>query len=110
LVVVELITIELAPIGVSGATAIIAPVNATEYPGRIEVSMGKKIAAALVPVVRLGIAEVEARENVDRSTISRWVRKGTFPTPHYLGRKRAWFLSEIELWEMRQMTRRGGTR
>ncbi|WP_242352404.1 AlpA family transcriptional regulator [Anaeromyxobacter sp. SG64] len=52
---------------------------------------------------RLGIAEVEARLGVDRTTIWRWYRAGKFPAPHYLGERRSWFLGEIEAWEARRM-------
>lgn len=62
--------------------------------------MGKKVAAALV---RLGIAELEERLNVDRSTISRWVRLGAFPPPHHVGARRAWFRAEVESWEVQRM-------
>jgi predicted DNA-binding transcriptional regulator AlpA len=52
---------------------------------------------------RIGIAEVERRLGVERTTIWRWYRAGKFPAPHYLGERRAWFLGEIEAWEAHRM-------
>jgi predicted DNA-binding transcriptional regulator AlpA len=52
---------------------------------------------------RIGIAEVQRRLGVHRVTIYRWCRAGTFPAPHYLGERRAWFLSDIEAWEAQRM-------
>ncbi len=56
-------------------------------------------------VRRVGIAALEARLGVERTTISRWCRAGTFPAPHYLGARRAWFIAEIEAWERERMAR-----
>lgn len=58
-----------------------------------------------LPVVRLGIAELERRLGVERSTIYRWYRAGKFPEPHFLMERRVWFLGEIEAWERQQMAR-----
>lgn len=55
--------------------------------------------------LRVGIAVLERRLDVDRSTIWRWYRAGKFPTPHYLGDRRLWFLAEVEAWELKQMSR-----
>ncbi len=54
---------------------------------------------------RLGISDLEARLHVDRATIWRWCRDGRFPAPHYLSERRMWWLSEIEAWELQQMSR-----
>ncbi len=56
-------------------------------------------------LVRLGIADVEHRLSVDRSTIWRWYRAGKFPAPHYIGDRRCWSLQEIEQWEAEQIAR-----
>lgn len=55
------------------------------------------------PVVRLGIAAVEARVGVERSTLWRWYRDGKFPRPEYLGGvHRVWTVEAIEKWEREQ--------
>jgi predicted DNA-binding transcriptional regulator AlpA len=59
---------------------------------------------------RVGIAELEQRLGVDRSTIWRWYRAGKFPAPHFLGERRAWFLAEVEAWELQRMARSDGDR
>lgn len=48
---------------------------------------------------RINIKNVEARVGASRSTIWRWCKSGSFPMPHYIGRRRAWWLHEIEAWE-----------
>ncbi|MHB8876153.1 MAG: helix-turn-helix transcriptional regulator [Myxococcaceae bacterium] len=58
-----------------------------------------------VPVVRLGVRELETRLGIDRSTIWRWYKAGKFPEPHYLGDRRLWLLSEIEAFEAERMAR-----
>jgi predicted DNA-binding transcriptional regulator AlpA len=67
--------------------------------------MAKKIVTALATLARLGIADLETRLGVDRSTVARWIRSGEFPAPHYVGSKRAWFESEVLAWELRRMAR-----
>ncbi len=62
------------------------------------------------PVVRrLGIAEVEARVGVDRSTLYRWYQSSRFPRPFYSGSLRTWSESDIFTWEQKQqqVPRRG---
>jgi predicted DNA-binding transcriptional regulator AlpA len=54
---------------------------------------------------RLGIAELEARLGVNRATVYRWYRAGTFPKPHYIGSRRAWWLHEVSAWEVDQVAR-----
>jgi predicted DNA-binding transcriptional regulator AlpA len=54
---------------------------------------------------RIGIAALEQRLSVERSTIWRWYRAGAFPPPHYIGNRRAWWLHDIEAWEVQQMAR-----
>ncbi len=56
-------------------------------------------------VERIGIAALEKRLGVERSTIFRWYRAGTFPEPHYLCDRRVWFLADVEQWEREQMAR-----
>ncbi len=66
--------------------------------------MTSKVAVAAA-IIRLGIAEIEARLGRDKATIWRWYTAGKFPAPHYIGERRAWFLHEIEAWEREQMAR-----
>ena len=54
---------------------------------------------------RLGIAEVERRLGVDRTTVWRWCKAGMLPKPHYLGTRRAWFEEDIVRFEAGQMAR-----
>jgi predicted DNA-binding transcriptional regulator AlpA len=54
---------------------------------------------------RVRVKWVEERTTLDRSTISKKCKKGLFPAPHYLGRLRCWWQSEIEEWEAKQMAR-----
>lgn len=56
-------------------------------------------------LLRIGIAGLERRLGVERSTISRWTRAGTFPRPHYIASLRRWWLHEIEAWELAQAGR-----
>jgi predicted DNA-binding transcriptional regulator AlpA len=53
--------------------------------------------------IRLGIADLQRRLGVSRTTILRWYHAGTFPRPHYLRERRSWFLGEIEAWEANRM-------
>lgn len=62
-------------------------------------------ASVVAGLTRVGISALEQRLNVDRSTISRWYRAGSFPAPHYVGQRRAWFLAEVEVWEVQRMAR-----
>jgi predicted DNA-binding transcriptional regulator AlpA len=57
------------------------------------------------PVVRLGISDLEARFNADRSTIWRWYKSGRFPAPEYLADRRVWRLDVIEAWEAERLSR-----
>ncbi len=68
------------------------------------------MASNIAPVVRLGIAEVEARLGVDRSTIWRWYRAGKFPEPEYVSDRRTWRLDVIEGWEQAQLARPASAR
>lgn len=56
-------------------------------------------------VRRLGIAELERRLGLHRTTIWRKCRAGDMPAPHYLGDARRWWLHEIEAWEAAQAAR-----
>ena len=47
---------------------------------------------------RIGITEVEALTNKDRTTIRRYLRAGTFPEPEWIGSRRCWIQSDIEKW------------
>jgi predicted DNA-binding transcriptional regulator AlpA len=53
-------------------------------------------------VVRIGIADLEARLGVDRSTVWRMCRAGAFPAPSYVGTRRVWEVAEVEAWEAEQ--------
>jgi predicted DNA-binding transcriptional regulator AlpA len=57
------------------------------------------------PVVRLGVAELEARLGVDRSTIFRWYKGGKFPAPEYINDRRTWRLDVVEAFEQAQLAR-----
>lgn len=61
--------------------------------------------SSMVPVVRLGIADLERRLGVDRSTIWRWYRSGKLPAPEYVMDARTWRLDVIEAWEQAQLSR-----
>ncbi len=56
-------------------------------------------------LVRLGIADLEARLGVERSTIWRWYRSGKFPEPEYVSDRRTWRLDVVEGWEQAQLAR-----
>ncbi len=56
-------------------------------------------------VVRLGVADLEARLGVDRSTVWRWYRAGKFPEPEYVSDRRTWRLDVVERWEAAQLAR-----
>jgi len=62
-------------------------------------------AAVAATVIRLGISEIEARTGRDKTTIWRWYRAQKFPSPHFIGERRMWFLHEVEAWEREQMAR-----
>lgn len=53
----------------------------------------------------VGIAELERRIGLERSTISRHCRAGTFPRPMYLGTRRFWTEEQIATWEVEQFAR-----
>jgi predicted DNA-binding transcriptional regulator AlpA len=55
---------------------------------------------------RVFIAETEQITGLERTTIHRKCRKGEFPPPHYVARRRAWLLSEIAAWHARQLSNR----
>jgi predicted DNA-binding transcriptional regulator AlpA len=59
---------------------------------------------------RLMIAAIEQRTGYNRTTIWRKCRKGEFPSPHYIGERRAWWLDEIEQWEAAEMARPASAR
>ncbi len=54
---------------------------------------------------RIGIAELEQRLGIDRSTIWRWYRAGKFPEPEYLTDRRTWRLEVVEAWEQERLAR-----
>lgn len=56
-------------------------------------------------VVRLGVADLEARLGIDRSTLWRWYRAGKFPEPEYVSDRRTWRLDVVEGWEREQLAR-----
>jgi len=56
-------------------------------------------------IERLGIGDVVKRLGRDRTTVARWISNGSFPAPHYIGTRRAWFLHEVEAWERTEMAR-----
>jgi predicted DNA-binding transcriptional regulator AlpA len=55
--------------------------------------------------IRVDIAFAEKWTGYERSTISRWIRTGRFPQPHFLGERRRWFLDELEAWAAERMAR-----
>lgn len=61
--------------------------------------------STVAPVVRIGVAALEARLGVDRSTIWRWYRAGKFPEPEYIADRRTWRLDIVEGWEAQQLAR-----
>ncbi len=78
------------------------------YMGKHTMEKVERLAAAGIVELddrRVGIAELEKRIDVDRSTIAKWIRAGRFPPPHHIGRLRKWFASEIARWEMEQMAK-----
>jgi predicted DNA-binding transcriptional regulator AlpA len=54
---------------------------------------------------RLRIAALERRVGFERTTIWRRCKAGTFPAPHYIGNRRAWFEDDIAEWERAEMAR-----
>lgn len=48
--------------------------------------------------VRCGLKGVEAITGLCISTIWRKYRKGSFPQPHYIGKRRMWLTAEVEAW------------
>jgi len=54
--------------------------------------------------VWLDVRALEARLGVDRSTLFRWYKAGSFPCPEsYFGARRRWRLSTIVAWEQAQL-------
>jgi predicted DNA-binding transcriptional regulator AlpA len=56
-------------------------------------------------LARHGIAAVERRVGVERSTISRHCKAGTFPRPMYWGNRRYWTERQLSEWEDEQLAR-----
>lgn len=54
---------------------------------------------------RVGIAELERRLGLSRTTIARKRKVGLFPEGHFVGERRKWWLHEIERWEAAQASR-----
>ena len=42
---------------------------------------------------------------MDRATVYRWYRAGSFPEPHFIGNRRAWWLHEVAAWEESRVAR-----
>ena len=59
---------------------------------------------------RIGIADLEDRLAINRTTIWRWYSAGTFPMPHYIGTRRCWWLHDLEAWEAAQAGQRAPVR
>jgi predicted DNA-binding transcriptional regulator AlpA len=55
---------------------------------------------------RVFITEAEQITGLERTTLHRRCKSGAFPAPHYVGRRRAWLLSEINAWHARQLSNR----
>lgn len=53
----------------------------------------------------VGVAELEERLNVDRRSVARWCRAGTFPAPLYLAGRKVWHLQVVEAWEAANVQR-----
>jgi predicted DNA-binding transcriptional regulator AlpA len=74
---------------------------------------GCSMTPASTPAVRLGVSALEARLNLDRSTIFRKYKDAAaanrFPEPHYISGERCWWLADVEAWEASEMAR-GSTR
>jgi predicted DNA-binding transcriptional regulator AlpA len=49
--------------------------------------------------VRLDTGKVAARLDVTPRHLARLVRQGRFPSPHYVGQRKRWWLSEVLAWE-----------
>ena len=74
-------------------------------PGSVSAVDGK-----ITKLVRLGIADLEQRLNVDRSTIFRWYKTGRFPEPTYLDDRRVWPLDAVLAWEAERLARPASAR
>lgn len=62
--------------------------------------------AAAVPLeALLGISDVEAAVNRNRTTLWRWVRAGKFPAPGYVGNRRVWRESVVRGWLEAELAR-----
>jgi len=53
--------------------------------------------------VRRQIGPLEQRLTISRQSIWRWLKRGQFPVPHYLGARRVWWLDQIVAWENSRM-------
>lgn len=71
----------------------------------VEIIITRVLGGAPPPVRRLGIADVERRVGMERSTIWREYNAGRFPAPEYLGERRVWRLDVLEAWERKQLAR-----
>jgi predicted DNA-binding transcriptional regulator AlpA len=62
----------------------------------------KKAAQGRIPA---DIRRAEEVTGLERSTIWRYYRAGTFPAPFYIGERRHWWLDELEAWRAQQIAR-----
>lgn len=56
--------------------------------------------------IRIDISFAERFTGYERSTITRWEKRGEFPRAHFLGKRRRWFLDELEAWAAERMAQR----
>jgi predicted DNA-binding transcriptional regulator AlpA len=68
--------------------------------------MGKSISVVREIDPRVFIAAAEQITGLERTTIHRKAKKGEFPAPHYVGRRRCWLMSELEAWSQGQLQNR----
>jgi predicted DNA-binding transcriptional regulator AlpA len=61
------------------------------------------MSAAIDPL--LGISDTESATGLERTTLWRRYRTGTFPPPIYIGNRRYWRASEVTAWVTAQATR-----
>jgi len=47
-------------------------------------------------VAKVEAPEICAIENISMTTLNARVEEGTYPKPHYVGRKRMWFWGEVK--------------
>ena len=62
------------------------------------------------PVKRLNIRQLEERLALSRQTIWRYLKAAAFPTPHFVGERRAWFERDVLAWEKKRMARPASAR